>query len=215
MSISWMDVIAGALKFLVRMFWYRSSLPSEFFFPIACDIWTVLCLYWILSALRVKPVKSRESLGQRLSYVLPLALGLTLLFNPRAHYSWLGMRFALDTIAVAVAGIRLTAAGVALAMWARLLLGENWSAAVSIRKNQELIRMGPYRIIRHPIYTGMLLGLLGTAVVVGEVRSLLALVSLGLGFYLKARKEEVFLLREFAAGFEAHAKHTGMFLPRV
>jgi len=138
-----MDVIAGALKFLVRMFWYRSSLPSEFFFPIACDIWTVLCLYWILSALRVKPVKSRESLGQRLSYVLPLALGLTLLFNPRAHYSWLGMRFALDTIAVAVAGIRLTAAGVALAMWARLLLGENWSAAVSIRKNQELIRMGP------------------------------------------------------------------------
>jgi len=210
-----MDVIAGALKFLVRMFWYRSSLPSEFFFPIACDIWTVLCLYWILFALRVKPVKSRESLGQRLSYVLPLALGLTLLFNPRAHYSWLGMRFALDTIAVAVAGIRLTAAGVALAMWARLLLGENWSAAVSIRKNQELIRMGPYRIIRHPIYTGMLLGLLGTAVVVGEVRSLLALVSLGLGFYLKARKEEVFLLREFAAGFEAHAKHTGMFLPRV
>jgi protein-S-isoprenylcysteine O-methyltransferase Ste14 len=210
-----MDVIAGALTFLVRMFWYRSSVPSEFFFPIACDIWTVLCLYWILSALRIKPVKSRESLGQRLSYVLPLALGLTLLFNPRAHYSWLGIRFALDTIAVAVAGILLTAEGVALAMWARLVLGKNWSAAVIIRKNQELIRMGPYRITRHPIYTGMLLGLLGTAVVVDEVRSLLALVILGLGFYLNARKEEVFLLREFGAGFEAHAKHNGMFLPRV
>jgi len=52
MSVSWMDVIAGALKFLVRMFWNRSSVPSEFFFPIACDIWMVLCLYWILSALR-------------------------------------------------------------------------------------------------------------------------------------------------------------------
>ncbi len=208
-----MDVIAGALKFLVRMFWYRSSVPLEFFFPIACDIWTVLCLYWMLSALRTKPVKSRESLGQRLGYVLPLALGVTLLFNPRAHYSWLGRRFAPDTIAVA--GIVLTAAGVALAMWARLVLGENCSAAVSIRKNQELIRMGPYCIMRHPIYTGMLLGLLGTAVVVGEVRSLLALVILGLGSYLKARKEEVFRLREFGAGFEAHAKHTGMFLPRV
>ncbi len=213
MSISWMDVIAGALKFLVRMFWYRSSVPSEFFFPIACDIWTVLCLYWMLSALRTKPVKSCESLGQRLGYVLPLALGVTLLFNPRAHYSWLGRCFAPDTIAVA--GIVLTAAGVALAMWARLVLGENCSAAVSIRKNQELIRMGPYCIMRHPIYTGMLLGLLGTAVVVGEVRSLLALVILGLGSYLKARKEEVFRLREFGAGFEAHAKHTGMFLPRV
>ena len=123
MSISWMDVLAGALKFLVRMFWYRSSVPSEFFFPIACDIWTVLCLYWMLSALRTEPVRSRESLGQWLGYVLPLALGVTLLFNPRAHYSWLGRRFAPDTIAVA--GIVLTAAGVALAMWARLVLGEN------------------------------------------------------------------------------------------
>jgi protein-S-isoprenylcysteine O-methyltransferase Ste14 len=109
----------------------------------------------------------------------------------------------------------LTAAGVALAMWARLVLGENWSAAVSIRKDHELIRMGPYRTMRHPIYTGMLLGLLGTALVVGEVRGLLALVIVGLGFYLKARKEEAFLAREFGAGFEAHAKRTGMFLPRV
>ncbi len=164
MSVSWMDVIAGALKFLVRMFWNRSSVPSEFFFPIACDIWMVLCLYWILSALRTKAVKSRESFGKRLGYVLPVALGVTLLFNSRSHYSWLGMRFAPDTIALAVTGVVLTAAGVALAMWARLVLGENWSAAVSIRK---------------------------------------------------ARKEEAFLAREFGAGFEAHAKRTGMFLPRV
>jgi protein-S-isoprenylcysteine O-methyltransferase Ste14 len=64
-----------------------------------------------------------------------------------------------------------------------------------------LIRMGPYRAMRHPIYVGMLLGLPGTAVVVGEVRSLLALVILGLGFYVKTRKEEAFLSREFAAGF--------------
>src|SRR5260221_1708566 len=102
MSVSCMDVIVAALKFLVSVFWNGSSVPSDFFFPIACDIWTVLCLYWILSALRTKPVKSRESLGQRLGYVLPLALGLTLLFNSPAHYSWLGVRFAPDTISVAV-----------------------------------------------------------------------------------------------------------------
>ena len=87
MSVSWMDVIARALKFLVRMFWNRSSVPSEFFFTIACDIWMVLCLYWILSALRTKAVKSRESFGRRLGYVLPVALGVTLLFNSRSHYS--------------------------------------------------------------------------------------------------------------------------------
>jgi protein-S-isoprenylcysteine O-methyltransferase Ste14 len=210
-----MEVFAGALKLLVRTFWYRSSVPSEFFFPIACDIWMVLCLYWVLSALRTKAVKSRESLGQRLGYVFPLALGLTLLFNSRVHYSWLGMRFRPDTIAVAVAGVVLTGAGVALAMWSRFVLGENWSAAVSIRKDHELICVGPYRSVRHPIYSGILLGLLGTVLVVGEVRGLLALVILWLGFYRKARKEEAFLTREFGAGFEVHAKHTGMFLPRV
>lgn len=215
MSVNWMDVISGGLKFLLGMFWSRSSVPSEVFFPIACDIWMVLGVYWILSALRIKPVKSRESLVQQLSYMFPLAIGLTLLFNPRAHYSWLGMRFAPDTTALAVSGVVLTGAGVAFAMWSRFVLGENWSSAVSIRKNHELIRLGPYRTMRHPIYTGMLMGLLGTALVVGEVRGLLALVILWLGFYLKARKEEAFLTREFGAGFEAHAQHTGMFLPRV
>src|SRR5260370_38097550 len=197
MGVSWMDVIAGALRFLVSVFWHRSGVPSEFFFPIACDIWMVLCLYWVLSALRAKAVKSRESLGQQLSYVLPLALGLTLLFNSRAHYSWLGMRFAPDTTALAISGVVLTAAGVALAMWARLVLGENWSAAVSIRKDHEMICMGPFRTLRHPIYTGMLLGLLGTAPVAGEIRRLLALVIVWLGFYLEARKGEAFLSREF------------------
>ena len=215
MSVNWMDVISGALKFLVGMFWNRSSVPSEFFYPITCDIWMALCLYWMLSALRMKAVKSRVSWGRRLSYMFPLVLGLTLLFNSRADYSWLGMRFAPDTTALALSGVVLTVAGVAFAMWSRFVLGENWSSAVSIRKNHELIRIGPYRTVRHPIYTGMLMGLLGTALIVGEVRGLLALVILWLGFYLKARMEEAVLTREFGAKFEAHAQHTGMFLPRV
>jgi protein-S-isoprenylcysteine O-methyltransferase Ste14 len=214
MNINWMEIIVGVLKFLVGIFWHRSSVPSEFFFPIASDIWMFLCLYWLISALRMKAVKSRESLSKRLSYVLPLVIGLTLLFNIRAHYGWLGMRFAPDTTALAVTGVALTAAGVALAMWARYTLGENWSAAVSIRQDHELIRKGLYRTMRHPIYTGILLGLLGTVLVVGEVRGLLAFVIICTSFYYKARKEEAFLSREFGPNFDAHAKNTGMFLPR-
>ena len=215
MNVNWMDLIVAALKFLLGMFWHRSRVPSEIFFPVVCDIWMLLCFYWLFSALRMKAVKSRETWGRRLGYVIPIALGLILLFSSRAHYSWLGLRFAPDTTALAVSGVALTAAGAALAMWSRFVLGENWSSAVSIRKNHELIRIGPYRTVRHPIYTGMLMGLLGTALIVGEVRGLLALVILWLGFYRKARKEEAFLTREFGAKFEAHAQHTGMFLPRV
>jgi protein-S-isoprenylcysteine O-methyltransferase Ste14 len=214
MGNNWIELIFGALKFLAALFWHHSSVPSEFFFPIASDFWMLLCLYWFISALRMKAVKSRESLGKRLTYVIPLAMGLTLLFNIRAHYGWLGARFAPDTTALAVIGLTLTAAGVVLAMWARYTLGENWSAAVSIRQDHELIRKGPYRTMRHPIYTGILLGLLGTVLVVGEVRGLLAFAIIGISFYTKARKEEAFLSREFGSNFEAHAKRTGMFLPR-
>jgi protein-S-isoprenylcysteine O-methyltransferase Ste14 len=214
MDINWIDTIVGVLKFLVGLFWRHSSTPSEFFFPIACDFWMLLCLYWAISALRMKAVKARESLERRMSYVLPMIIGLALLFSQRAHSGWLGTRFAPESRELCLGGIVLTAAGVGLAMWARYILGENWSAAVSIRQDHELIRGGPYSVMRHPIYTGMLLGLLGTALVVGEIRGILALAIICAGFYRKARKEEAWLSREFGESFEIHAKRTGMFLPR-
>jgi|SRR5579864_8882985 len=215
MSVNWTEIFIDTLKFLVGLFWGNSHVPSKFFFPIVGDLWMLLCLYWLISALKMKALKSRESFARRLSYVFPVAIGVFLIFNPRTHYSWLGIRFAPDTTALAVTGVVATAAGVAFAMWARYILGENWSGVVSIRQDHELIRIGPYRTMRHPIYTGMLLAFLGTALVVGEVRALLGLLIVTLGFYRKARQEEVFLSREFGVGFESHAKHTGMFLPKI
>jgi len=72
----------------------------------------------------------------------------------------------------------------------------------------------PYRSIRHPIYTGILLAFLGTAVALGEVRGLLAVAIAWLSFYTKARREESFLTQEFGASFAEHSERTGMFLPR-
>lgn len=119
-----------------------------------------------------------------------------------------------DSPALGVIGLALTVAGLAFAMWARRHLGKNWSAVVTIRTDHELIRTGPYRFIRHPIYTGILLAMIGTALLVGEVRALLAVAIMALSFFFKARKEEVWLAREFGDKFEAHTKHTGMFLPK-
>jgi protein-S-isoprenylcysteine O-methyltransferase Ste14 len=111
--------------------------------------------------------------------------------------------------------VLLTATGVAVAFWARWHLGANWSGVVTLKEGHELIRTGPYRAIRDPIYTGILLGLLGTAIAIGEVRGLLAVAIAWLSFYVKARREESFLTQEFGEKFEAHAKQTGMFLPRA
>ena len=126
----------------------------------------------LFPAFKLKKTKKRESWGQRFRYVLPLVIAFYL-FRPRAHYGWLGARFVPESDAGGWVGVALTAAGVAIAIWARWHLGTNWSGVVTLKEGHELIRTGPYRTIRHPIYTGILLAFLGTAVALGEVRGLL------------------------------------------
>jgi protein-S-isoprenylcysteine O-methyltransferase Ste14 len=176
-------------------------------------LWILFGVYWLVSAFKRKKTKQRESWAQRFRYVLPLVVAFYLLSRPEAHYGWLGSRFAPPSDAAGWVGVLLTAAGVAMAFWARWHLGTNWSGVVTLKEGHELIRTGPYRTIRHPIYTGILLALLGTAVAVGEVRGLLALAIAWLSFYIKARREESFLTQEFGPGFAEHRRHTGMFLP--
>jgi len=184
-------------------------------FPFAIGCWMVFFLYWAVSALSSKVAKKSESVLARFQRMVPLVVAYSLLFYQWTSVGWLGKRFVADTSASAVIGVALTAAGVAFAIWARWHLGTNWSAVVSIREAHELIRSGPYRRIRHPIYTGMLLAMAGTAMVLGELRGLLAFAITLLAFYWKARKEEAWLTREFGEKFEAHARQTGMFLPKL
>ncbi len=177
-------------------------------------LWLLFGAYWLASALKRKKTKQRETWFQRLGYVLPLALGFYLLSHPQARYGWLGSRFVPAGPAGEWIGVLLTAAGITVAFWARWHLGANWSGAVTLKEGHELIRTGPYRAIRHPIYTGILLALLGTAITLGEVRALLAVAVAWLSFYIKARREESFLTQEFGSGFAEHQRQTGMFLPR-
>ena len=177
-------------------------------------LWILFGLYWLVSALKRKKTKRRETWAQRLIYTLPLVAAAELLVRPEALYGWLGAHFVRANPTVEWSGVLLTAAGVAIAFWARWHLGANWSGVVTLKEGHELIRTGPYRNIRHPIYTGILLALFGTVVATGEVRGLLAVAIAWLSFYWKARREESFLSLEFGEKFAAHAKQTGMFLPK-
>jgi protein-S-isoprenylcysteine O-methyltransferase Ste14 len=96
-------------------------------------LWVLFCLYWIVSALKLKKTKKRESWEQRFRYVLPLVAAF-FLFKPRAHYGWLGARFVPVSDAVAWIGVVLAAAGVAIAIWARWHLGANWSGVVTLKE---------------------------------------------------------------------------------
>jgi protein-S-isoprenylcysteine O-methyltransferase Ste14 len=182
---------------------------------IVWALWALFGIWWMISALKRKPTKRRESTAQRMAYILPLVVTVLLLSQSDAKQGWFAKRVFPSSPIIEWIGVGLVAAGIGIAFWARWHLGTNWSGTVTLKEGHELIRSGPYRAIRHPIYTGILLGLFGTAVQIGQARGFLALGVAWLCFYIKARREESFLGEEFGDGFAKHIKTTGMFLPRL
>jgi protein-S-isoprenylcysteine O-methyltransferase Ste14 len=177
--------------------------------------WLVFLTYWIVSARKLKAVKQREAYGLRVVQIAFMAGAYLLLFDDWLVRGWLRARFLPDSTVIGAMGALITGGGIAFAIWARWHLGENWSVMVTLKEEHELIRSGPYRRIRHPIYTGMLVAFAGTAVALGEYRGLIALGLALTNFYAKARREERFLTKEFGEKFQEHAKQTGMFLPKL
>jgi len=184
-------------------------------FSVVKDLWLVFGLYWLVSALKRKKTKQRESWVQRAWYLIPLIAAAWFLGGAQPRYAWLGQRFVPENTVVGWMGAAMTAAGIGVALWARWHLGTNWSGVVTLKEGHELIRTGPYRSIRHPIYTGILLAMIGSAVTMGQVRGLIGVAILWAAFYVKARREESFLAQEFGERFTEHAQHTGMFLPKM
>jgi protein-S-isoprenylcysteine O-methyltransferase Ste14 len=202
---------ADNLYFIAQSLWrIFGPTPSG----IVGDLWMLFCLYWLVSALNRKKTKRRESVGQRMRYVLPLLVAFYLLYQPQFVNGWLGTRIVPDAPWVAWLGVAIMASGLAVTCWARMHLGANWSGVVTLKEGHELIRTGPYRNIRHPIYTGILVAFFGNVVVIGQVRGLVGLLVIWLSFYVKARREESFLSEEFGPTFKEHTQHTGMFLPK-
>lgn len=177
--------------------------------------WLVFLAYWIYSAQKLKAIKHREPGSERIIYIVVMASAYFLLFSDGLPLGQLDRRFVPDSSLPGVLGVALSALGVGLAIWARKHLGENWSATVTLKKDHELIRTGPYGRVRHPIYSGMLLGIVGVALALGEIRGLVAFGVILVSFCFKSRKEERFLSAEFGAAFAEHARKTGMFLPRL
>lgn len=180
---------------------------------VAIVLWYVFSLVWLAKWFGMKRAKKSETAWEHAQHFVPVVLAFWLLFE--RHWPVLDMRLFAESPGVLWAGMLVTALGVGIGVWARLSLGTNWSSMVTLKKGHELVRTGLYRWIRHPIYTGILLAFLGTELIQGRVRGLLGFVILWLSFYFKARREENFLRQEFGEGFEEHARHTGMFLPKL
>jgi protein-S-isoprenylcysteine O-methyltransferase Ste14 len=147
-------------------------------------------------------------------YGIPVIIACYLSFSKHT-LGWLDTRLIPLNHGIVAAAITLTALGIALAIWARFYLGQNWSSAVSIKVGHELIQTGPYAWVRHPIYSGLLLAMIGTALGRPEPRSALAVFFLWLGFWIKSRMEEKFMHKTFGPEYEAYSKSTGALIPRL
>jgi protein-S-isoprenylcysteine O-methyltransferase Ste14 len=180
----------------------------------ASRLWMLLGGVWLVMWFGMKKAKKLEGWSERAQHGFLVILGFWLLFGNLDHWAWLNYRPLPNVPAMWLAGLLLTAFGVGISIWARLSLGANWSSVVTLKNDHELVRKGLYRWIRHPIYTGILLGMIGSAMIKGHLRGWLGFVIVFAGFYFKARREERFLREEFGAGFEEHSRQTGMFLPK-
>lgn len=178
-------------------------------------IWAAWLLYWFVSAFGAKHAARVDSLGTMLVYEVPLVIVFILLFMgpPGAGLAWLWRRLLPASIAWDWLGLLLLALGVGFACWARVVLGRNWSATVQLKQDHELVVAGPYRWVRHPIYTGSLLGLVGTALVVNEWRGLLAFALVAATFWFKLRHEEAWMRERFGAAYVDYMRRTKALIP--
>jgi protein-S-isoprenylcysteine O-methyltransferase Ste14 len=179
-------------------------------------IWLIFIAYWIWGARIVKrAVQVEHPIKRFLAYWLPLFVALALGPGDWFGPGWLAGRFVPHSVVFESIGMFLCVAGLALACWARHIIGANWSAVVHVKENHQLITCGPYHSIRHPIYSGMLLLFIGSALLIGHWRCLLAVVIVFVSFWRKLRVEERWLAQLFGDSYREYKDRTHALIPGV
>jgi len=178
-------------------------------------LWILWLCYWVVAARITGKTRRRESLASRLTHYGPLILGGLLLGVPGILGPEMERQFHDSAKTWLWIANALVAIGLGFSAWARVWLGGNWSAEVTIKQNHELVRSGPYALVRHPIYTGVLLSLIGTALSVDKWRAFIGLILVAAGFLRKIVIEERFMLAEFGEAYEHYRAEVPALIPFV
>jgi protein-S-isoprenylcysteine O-methyltransferase Ste14 len=168
--------------------------------------WVAFLLYWFFAALTAKKNVRRGNRGGWLR-VAVIVVALWILFQ----FPSVGqITFAFPA---EIAGVIICIAGVALAIWARVHLGKNWGMPMSLKENPELVTSGPYRTIRHPIYTGIMLAMLGSSLVT-PIWFVVFAAFVGYFIY-SAKKEEKIMIGQFGDAYREYMKRSKMLVPFI
>ncbi|HZP67657.1 MAG TPA: isoprenylcysteine carboxylmethyltransferase family protein [Rudaea sp.] len=183
---------------------YRNLIPL---------LWIAWALYWWIAARDVKPAVRHETAASRAVHLVPLALAALLLSTRHFPIAVLDAPMFAATPKTFSLGALILAAGLSVAVWARAVLGRNWSGTVTLKQDHELVRAGPYRWVRHPIYTGLLLGVFGTAVAIGEWRGVAAMLLATFALWRKSLIEERWLIEAFGESYLQYRREVAALIP--
>jgi protein-S-isoprenylcysteine O-methyltransferase Ste14 len=187
------------------MLWLYQS-----FFPV---VWIAFILYWRIKAADTKTSQRLEPAAPQILRALTFLIVIVVLSTTRIPLPWLYRQFWPSGLWSFWIGAAVTVVGLLFAIWARHHLGSNWSQAVTVKQGHELITTGPYALVRHPIYTGILTGFLGTAIALSQVRGVIGFVLIFLVLWAKLRKEEEWMRSQFGETYATYADQTAALVP--
>ena len=182
----------------------------KFFFPV---VWITFLIYWRIRAADTKKTQRLEPAVAGILRILTILVAVILLSTTWIPLPWLYRLLWQPGLWPFWLGAAITVGGLLFSVWARQHLGRNWSSQVSIKQDHELITTGPYAVLRHPIYTGILAGFLGVAIALSEVRGFVVFVLFFLMFWTKLSKEEQFMRSQFGEAYATYVRRTSALVP--
>ena len=177
--------------------------------------WLTFAVVWLLAAFVNKRSIYKENRWQRLRYSILLVVGYLLLANGNRLGHPLAFRVIPRSNVIALGSALLCIAGLLFCLWARATLGRNWSGTITLKEGHELIVRGPYRIVRHPIYTGLLAMFIATVAATGHVAAILGAVLAFISIWIKLNQEEALMLQQFPGDYAAYRQKTKRLIPFV
>jgi protein-S-isoprenylcysteine O-methyltransferase Ste14 len=184
---------------------------SALHFITAC--WLVFASVWLIASVSTKRSVYRESAGERAQYWLLLVIAYVLLTQGRRFPYPLSLTLVPRIALSGWTGAVLCGCGLAIAIWARLILGRNWSGIVTLKEDHELVQRGPYRFVRHPIYTGLQSMFLGTAIAYGHLAAFIAVPLVFVSFWIKLNQEERLMLKQFPHDYPDYQRRVKRIIP--
>lgn len=177
-------------------------------------LWVIFMVVWLVWARTAKPNERTTWWGAPAIALRAFIVGaiITATTSSRLHRTMAWWQHRMP--ALVIAGVVLTALGIALAIWARFFLGRNWGMPMSVKVDAELVTRGPYRWIRHPIYAGILLAWSGTTLALGPLW-LVALAAFLAVFVMSTRREEANMTALFPDAYPAYRARTWAIVPGV